>query len=89
MKDFDAWEAKELSSLNSALANKRLEVIKPLTREEWEKKGEGKGDWMVLRLLAIQSTRPAYNGRSADKDTTYDERAECVSHTFLRSVYDG
>jgi photosystem II stability/assembly factor-like uncharacterized protein len=42
VKDFDAWEAKELSGLNSALAKKRLEAIKPLTREEWEKKGEGK-----------------------------------------------
>ena len=42
LKDFNAWEAKELSSLNSALAKKRLEVIKPLMREEWEKKGEGK-----------------------------------------------
>jgi hypothetical protein len=42
MKDFDAWEAKELSGLNSALAKKRLEVIKPLTREEWEKMDEGK-----------------------------------------------
>jgi photosystem II stability/assembly factor-like uncharacterized protein len=41
MKDFDGWETKELSGLNSALAKKRLEAIKPLTREEWEK-GEGK-----------------------------------------------
>jgi photosystem II stability/assembly factor-like uncharacterized protein len=38
VKDFDAWEAKELSGLNAALAQKRIEVIKPLTREEWEKK---------------------------------------------------
>jgi hypothetical protein len=38
VKDFDAWEAKELTSLNSALAKKSLEAIKPLTREEWEKK---------------------------------------------------
>jgi len=38
MKDFNAWEAKELTSLNSALARKRIEVIKPLTREEGEKK---------------------------------------------------
>ncbi|HEV2665619.1 MAG TPA: sialidase, partial [Blastocatellia bacterium] len=42
VKDFDAWEAKELPGLNSALAKKRMEVIKPLTREEWEKKGEVK-----------------------------------------------
>jgi photosystem II stability/assembly factor-like uncharacterized protein len=38
VKGFDAWEAKELSSLNTALAKKSLEAIKPLTREEWEKK---------------------------------------------------
>ena len=38
VKDFDAWEVKELSDINSALAKKRIEVIKPLTREKWEKK---------------------------------------------------
>jgi hypothetical protein len=42
VKDFDAWEAKELSGLNSALAKKSLEAIKSLTREEWEKKSEQK-----------------------------------------------
>jgi len=42
VKDFSAWEAKELPSLNSALAKKQMEEIKPLTREEWEKKDEGK-----------------------------------------------
>src|SRR5262249_15648237 len=41
VKNFDSWEAKELSGLNEALAKKRLEAIKPLTREEWEM-GEGK-----------------------------------------------
>jgi hypothetical protein len=42
VKVFDAWEAKELSGLNSSLAKRRLESIKPLTREEWEKKDGGK-----------------------------------------------
>jgi photosystem II stability/assembly factor-like uncharacterized protein len=37
-KDFDAWLAKELSSINSALSGKSLDAITPLTREEWEKK---------------------------------------------------
>jgi photosystem II stability/assembly factor-like uncharacterized protein len=37
VKDFDAWSAKELSGLNSELAAKKLEQLKPLTREEWEK----------------------------------------------------
>jgi photosystem II stability/assembly factor-like uncharacterized protein len=42
VKDFDAWLAKELAPVNSALAKKQLETIKPLTREEWEKKDEQK-----------------------------------------------
>src|SRR5262249_4923356 len=42
VQGFNAWEAKELTGLNSALAKKRLEAIKPLTREEWEKKDGGK-----------------------------------------------
>jgi len=37
VKDFDAWTAKELSDLNAALVKKKLEPIRPLTREEWEK----------------------------------------------------
>ena len=40
VKDFDAWLGKELAGVNSALANKQLETIKPLTREDWEKKAE-------------------------------------------------
>ena len=38
VKDFDAWLAKELPSINSALSGKGLEPITPLAREEWEKK---------------------------------------------------
>ncbi|HVF57320.1 MAG TPA: hypothetical protein VM934_14290 [Pyrinomonadaceae bacterium] len=34
VKDFDAWSAKELPALNSALTEKKLEPIKPLTREQ-------------------------------------------------------
>jgi photosystem II stability/assembly factor-like uncharacterized protein len=37
VKDFDAWIAKELSDINAALVKKKLEPIRPLTREEWEK----------------------------------------------------
>jgi photosystem II stability/assembly factor-like uncharacterized protein len=36
VRDFDAWLAKELSGLNSALAAKQLTPIKVLTRAEWE-----------------------------------------------------
>jgi hypothetical protein len=42
VKDFDAWLAKELAPINSALVKKQLDTIKPLTREEWEKKDEQK-----------------------------------------------
>jgi hypothetical protein len=37
-KDFDAWLAKELAGLNSALSGKGMEPITPLTRQAWEKK---------------------------------------------------
>ena len=38
MKEFDAWLAKEMSGLNSALSTKHLDPLTPLTRDEWEKK---------------------------------------------------
>jgi hypothetical protein len=36
VRDFDAWSARELNGLNSALAAKQLPPIKVLTRSEWE-----------------------------------------------------
>ncbi|MBC7930415.1 MAG: sialidase, partial [Rubrivivax sp.] len=39
VKDFDAWTARELSGLNSELTAKKLEALKPLTRDEWDKGG--------------------------------------------------
>ena len=41
--DFDAWAAKELPGLNTALAAKSLPPIELLTRAEWEKQGEEGG----------------------------------------------
>ncbi|HEX8852507.1 MAG TPA: hypothetical protein VF754_03420, partial [Pyrinomonadaceae bacterium] len=41
-KEFDAWLARELTGLNSALTAKNLTPLTPLTREEWSKKGDGK-----------------------------------------------
>ena len=38
LKDFDTWLTKDLSSINSELTRNHQEAIKPLTREEWEKK---------------------------------------------------
>ncbi len=38
--DFDAWAAKELPGLNTALAAKSLPPIQLLTRGDWEKQGE-------------------------------------------------
>jgi hypothetical protein len=37
MKEFDAFVVKEIKSANASLANKKLETIHPLTREEWDK----------------------------------------------------
>jgi hypothetical protein len=37
VKDFDAWASRELSGLNAELTAKKLEPLKTLTREEWEK----------------------------------------------------
>ena len=42
VKSFEAWTAKELAGVNSALTSKQLEPIKLMTREEWEKKNEQK-----------------------------------------------
>src|SRR5262249_5929689 len=39
---FDAWTAKELGGLNSAMAGKNLEPLKLLGRDEWESKSSGK-----------------------------------------------
>ncbi|MDX6612872.1 MAG: hypothetical protein QOD75_2058 [Blastocatellia bacterium] len=38
VKDFDAWLARELPGINSALAGKGQEPITPMTRADWEKK---------------------------------------------------
>jgi len=40
-KDFDAWTAKELPGINSALAKKKLEPIKVPSRNEWESGSAG------------------------------------------------
>lgn len=37
IRDFDAWLAKELAGINSALTAKGLNPISPLTRADWEK----------------------------------------------------
>jgi len=42
VKDFDAWAAKDLSGLNSALTGKRLEAIPLLTRAQWDAKDAAK-----------------------------------------------
>jgi len=37
VKSFEAWMAKEMPGLNSALLKQSLERIEPLTREDWQK----------------------------------------------------
>jgi hypothetical protein len=41
--DFDAWAAKELPGLNTALAGKSLPAIELLIRADWEKQGQEGG----------------------------------------------
>src|SRR5205814_1817801 len=43
VKTFDAWSAKELPPINAALAKKKLDPIKPIVRDDWEKSGGGAG----------------------------------------------
>jgi len=40
VKDFDAWVARELEGLNSAVTTKSLDSLKLLTRDEWDSKNE-------------------------------------------------
>jgi hypothetical protein len=37
VKEFDAFVAKDVKEVNVSLAKKKLEIIRALTREEWEK----------------------------------------------------
>ncbi|HVT04548.1 MAG TPA: sialidase [Thermoanaerobaculia bacterium] len=37
VKDFDSWTSKQLASINTSLASKKLPLIEPLTKEQWEK----------------------------------------------------
>jgi hypothetical protein len=39
--EFDAWSAKELAGINSALEKKKLAKIEPLTRSQWESASAG------------------------------------------------
>jgi hypothetical protein len=38
VKSFDTWVTKALPEVNSDITNERLEPVKLLTREEWEKR---------------------------------------------------
>ena len=38
VKSFDTWATKELPAVNSGITKERLEPVKLLTREEWEKR---------------------------------------------------
>jgi len=40
-KEFDVFAAKELPGVNASLAKKKLQPIRPLTREEWDKANSG------------------------------------------------
>ena len=38
VREFDAWTAKEMVGLNSALVKKKMEPIKTFSKDEWERK---------------------------------------------------
>ena len=39
-RDFDAWAARDLVAINTALRGKKLEPIAVITRQEWEAAGQ-------------------------------------------------
>ncbi len=41
-KEFDDWAAEELPAINEALAERKLDAVRPISREEWEKADAGK-----------------------------------------------
>jgi hypothetical protein len=41
VRDFDAWTAKELPSINAALAKNKLDPITPLTKSAWDSANGG------------------------------------------------
>jgi photosystem II stability/assembly factor-like uncharacterized protein len=38
VREFDAWMVKEMAGLNSALAKKKMEQVRLLSRDEWDRK---------------------------------------------------
>ena len=42
VKEFEAWTAKELADVNSAITMKQMKPVKQITREEWEKRDAAK-----------------------------------------------
>jgi photosystem II stability/assembly factor-like uncharacterized protein len=56
-KDFDVWTARELTGLNSELSRKKLEPLRLISREDWEK----------LSAQKSSSTAPASAMRERDR----------------------
>ncbi len=40
MRDFDAWAARDLAGINSALKSKRLDPVAVMSRQQWEAAGQ-------------------------------------------------
>ena len=53
--DFDAWTAKELPSINAALAKKKLDPITPLTKSAWDAANGGASGATAQRNESIAS----------------------------------
>ena len=47
-KDFDSWAAKNLASINAALAKKKLDPINVIPRDAWEKSGGSAASGMMM-----------------------------------------
>jgi photosystem II stability/assembly factor-like uncharacterized protein len=48
LKEFDMWLTKELPNINSELAKRNLEAIKPIVRADWKPSGSGGGGAAML-----------------------------------------
>jgi hypothetical protein len=42
-KEFDEFIAKDLAAVNSALTNKKMDPVQPISREQWDKENSDSG----------------------------------------------
>ncbi len=54
-KEFDAFTVKELPTVNSSLAKKKLQPIHPIPREEWDKANSGAEGGAAMTTSAVRT----------------------------------